>query len=201
MTFTTTDIPGYEGRAVRIDQGCTFRVIDVEGCQIADMFVISADDHREVFSPALTRQVIFRLTPKPGDFIYSNRRRPMLSFLNDTSPGRHDMTFAPCDPDFYVDLGGDASHPNCRDNFYKAAGELDINMEPPPDPFNLFQNTVPKADGDFEVGQTLSKAGDYVEFLAQMDVIVVVTACSADLPVDNIDAIGGKSTPLRIQVI
>ena len=108
---------------------------------------------------------------------------------------------APCDPDFYIDLGGDSSHPNCRDNFYQAAGELDINMEPPPDPFNLFQNTMPKADGDFEVGQTLSKAGDYVEFLAHMDVIVVVTACSADLPVDNIDAIGGKSTPLRIQVI
>ena len=133
MTFTTTDIPGYEGRAVRIDQGSTFRVIDVEGCQIADMFVISADDHREVFSPALTRQVIFRLTPKPGDVIYSNRRRPMLTFLNDSSPGRHDMAFAPCDPGFYVDLGADASHPNCRDNFYQAISKLEIKIEPPPD--------------------------------------------------------------------
>ncbi len=201
MTFTTIDIPGYQGRAVRLEQGSKFRVIDVEGCQIADMFVLSAADTCEVFSPALTRQVIFRLTPKPGDFLYSNRRRPMLTFLDDTSPGRHDMAFAPCDPGFYVDLGADASHPNCRDNFYQAISELEIKIEPPPDPFNLFQNTVPKPDGDFEVGQTLSKAGDYVEFRTEMDVIVVVTACSVDLPFDGIEPIGGLSTSLRLQVV
>ena len=200
MAGAAIDIPGYEGRAVRIGQGDIFRVIDVEGCQIADMFILSADNPHEYFSPALTRQVIFRLTPRPGDLLYSNRRRPMLTFLDDTSPGRHDMAFAPCDPGFYVDLGADASHPNCRDNFYSAIGELDISIEPPPDPFNLFQNTVPGADGDFIVGQTLSKAGDYVEFRTEMDVIVVVTACSADLPFDGIEPIAGKSTPLRIQV-
>ena len=200
MAGAAIDIPGYEGRAVRIGQGGIFRVIDVKGCQIADMFILSADNPHEYFSPALTRQVIFRLTPRPGDLMYSNRRRPMLTFLDDTSPGRHDMAFAPCDPGFYVDLGADASHPNCRDNFYRAIGELDIRIEPPPDPFNLFQNTVPGADGDFIVGQTLSKAGDYVEFRTEMDVIVVVTACSADLPFDGIEPIAGKSTPLRIQV-
>ena len=201
MTNNSIDIPGYQGRAVQIEQGSTFRVIDVEGCQIADMFVISADDITEVFSPALTRQVIFRLTAKPGDILYSNRRRPMLTFLNDTSPGRHDMSFAPCDPGFYIALGADASHPNCRDNFYQAISELDMKIEPPPDPFNLFQNTVPKADGDFDCGQTLTRAGDYVEFRAEMDVVVVVSACSVDLPIEGIEPIGGKSTLLRMQII
>ena len=201
MADNGIDIPGYEGRALRLEQGGVFRVIDVEGCQIADMFILSNDNPHEFFSPALTRQVIFRLTPKPGDLLYSNRRRSMLTFLDDTSPGRHDMAFAPCDPGFYIDLGADASHPNCRDNFYRAIRELDISMEPPPDPFNLFQNTVPKSDGDFAVGQTLSKAGDYVEFRAEMDVIIVVTACSADLSIEGIDPIGGKSTTLRIQIV
>ena len=183
MADTGIEIPGYQGRAVRLDKGQVFRVVDVEGCQIADMFILSTAAPGEYFSPALTRQVIFRLTPKPGDLLYSNRRRPMLTFLDDTSPGRHDMAFAPCDPGFYVALGADSSHPNCRDNFYRATRELGINVEPPPDPFNLFQNTVPKPDGDFAVGQTLSKAGDYVEFRTEMDVVVVVTACSVDLPV------------------
>ena len=117
MTGADVDIPGYQGRALRIDKDCVFRIIDVEGCQIADMFTLSAADISEYFSPALTRQVIFRLTPRPGDILYSNRRRPMLTFLQDTSPGRHDMAFAPCDPGFYVALGADDSHPNCRDNF------------------------------------------------------------------------------------
>jgi uncharacterized protein len=201
MPNTMLDIPGYEARALKISKGSTFRVIDIEGCQIADMFVISVDDINEVFSPALTRQVIFKLTAQPGDLIYSNRRRPMLTFQDDTSPGRHDMSFAPCDPGFYVDFGGDSSHPNCRDNFFKASKELNLDITIPPDPFNLFQNTVPKSNGEFDVGKTLTKAGDYVEFKTEMDVIVVVSACSADLPIQGIQPLGGKSTPLRIQVL
>ena len=201
MTGAGIEIPGYEGRAVRLDKGCVFRVIDVQGCQIADMFTLSFADISEYFSPALTRQVIFRLTPRPGDILYSNRRRPMLTFLDDTSPGCHDMAFAPCDPGFYVALGADGSHPNCRDNFYRAIEALGLSMEPPPDPFNLFQNTTPKEDGDFRVGQTLSQADDYAEFRAEMDVVIVVTACSVDLMVEGIEPICGKSTPLRIQVV
>ncbi len=105
MTSRTVDIPGYQGRATAIEKDVSFRVVDVEGCQIADMFVINADDLSEFFSPALTKQVIFRTVARPGDYIYSNRRRPMLTFLEDNSPGPHDMSFAPCDPGFYVDLG------------------------------------------------------------------------------------------------
>ena len=201
MPGNLIDIPGYEGRAAEIKKDSIFRVIDVEGCQIADMFLINADDHSEHFSPALTKQVIFRTVAKPGDSVYSNRRRPMATFLDDKSPGPHDMSFAPCDPGFYVDLGADDSHPNCRDNFYSAIDAIGIKIDPPPDPFNLFQNTVPKADGDFDVGVTLSKAGDYVEFKAEMDIILVITACSVDLPVDGIQALGGRSTPLQIQVL
>lgn len=200
MAEKIIDVPGYQGRATRIAKGESFRVIDVEGCQIADMFVINADDLSEYFSPALTKQVIFRTVARPGDHIYSNRRRPMLTFVDDKSPGPHDMSFAPCDPGFYVDLGSDESHPNCRDNFHSAMAELDLKIDPPPDPFNLFQNTVPKANGDFEVGQTLSKAGDYVEFRAEMDIILVITACSVDIEVEGIQALGGKSTPLQIQI-
>jgi uncharacterized protein YcgI (DUF1989 family) len=196
----SVEIPGYQGRAIIIERDNVFRVVDVEGCQIADMFVMSEEDPREYFSPAMTRQVISRLIPKPGDFLYSNRRNPMLAFIKDISDGPHDMAFAPCDPGFYVDLGGDQSHPNCRDNFYEAMREINVHIEPPPDPFNLFQNTVPKMDGDYEVGQTLTKAGDYVEFKTKMNVIVVVTACSVDLPIEGIEPIGGTSTPVRIEV-
>ena len=201
MAEQLIEVPGYEGRAVQINAGQIFRIIDVEGCQIADMFVINRNDHSEYFSPALTKQVIFRTVARPGDSIYSNRRRPMATFLDDKSPGPHDMSFAPCDPGFYVDLGGDDSHPNCRDNFYAAIEAIGIKIDPPPDPFNLFQNTVPKSDGNFDVGVTLSKAGDYVEFQAEMDIILVITACSVDMPVDGVQALGGKSTPLGIKVL
>jgi uncharacterized protein YcgI (DUF1989 family) len=60
---------------------------------------------------------------------------------------------------------------------------------------------VPKANGDFEVGVTLSQAGDYVEFKTEMDIILVITACSVDLEVEGVQALGGKSTPLQIQIL
>ena len=194
------EVPGYEARAISIAKGSTFRVTDVEGCQIADMFVVASNDHSEFFSPAMTRQVLFRLVPKPGDILYSNRRQAMLTFLTDTSPGRHDMSFAPCDSGFYTDLGSDASHPNCLDNYRAAATTKQMPADLVPDPFNLFQNTVPDAEGGYDVGTTLSEAGDYVEFRAEMAVIVIVSACSADLPIEGVEPIGGSSTPIRIEV-
>ena len=201
MASSTIDVPGYQGRAVRVNNGSSFRVIDVEGCQIADMFLINTADHSEYFSPALTKQVLFRTVAKPGDYIYSNRRRPMATFVEDRSPGPHDMSFAPCDPGFYVDLGCKDPHANCLNNFQAATAELGVTIDPPPDPFNLFQNTVPRANGDFDVGVTLSQAGDYVEFKTEMDIILVITACSVDIEIDGIQALGGRSTPLRIEIL
>ena len=148
----------------------------------------------------MTRQVISRLVPGPGNFLYSNRRNPMLTLINDESPGPHDISFAACDPGFYADLGSDEYHPNCSDNFHKALNEVNVQVETPPDPFNLFRYTVPKSDGSYEVGQTLTSPGDYVEFSVEMGVLVVVTACSVYLPIDGFEPNGGKSTPVRIEV-
>ncbi len=197
---TSVEVPGYAGAAARVESGDLFRVIDVEGCQIADLFVLAAGNLMEMFSPSFTRQNIFKLVPKPGDALYSNHNRHMLTFVNDTSPGRHDMAFAPCNRIFFERLDAGASHPNCQDNFFAAMSKIGMECATHPEPFNLYQNTVPGESGDYILGQTLTKPGDYVEFRAEMDIIVVVTACSVDLPYDGIEAIGGKSTPLRIEV-
>ena len=195
------EVPGYQVRAVVVERNKVFRIIDVEGCQIADMFVVASADNSEFFSPAMTRQVSFRVVPGPGDMLYSNRRRPMLTFVSDTSPGRHDMSFAPCDQGFYVDLGADSSHPNCLDNYLAAPAAMELSLEFVPDPFNLFQNSVPNVEGGYDLGPALSRAGDHVEFKTEMDVVLIVSACSADLPIDGIEPIGGVSTPIRIEVL
>ena len=197
---TSVEVPGYGGAVARVPNEAIFRVIDVEGCQIADLFVLAADDLTEMFSPSFTRQNIFRIVPRPGDAMYSNRNRHMLTFVDDTSPGRHDMAFAPCNRIFFERLNAGSSHPNCQDNFFAAMATIDMDCAVHPEPFNLYQNTVPGENGDYILGRTLTKPGDYVEFRAETDLIVVVTACSVDLPYDGIEAIGGKSTSLRIEV-
>jgi uncharacterized protein YcgI (DUF1989 family) len=63
---------------------------------------------------------------------------------------------------------------------------------------NLFQNTPVGPDGELIVGRSPTAPGDYVEFRAELDLFLVLTACSYDL--DEI-FIGGESTPLRLQVL
>ena len=200
-TIEVVEIPGYEGGGCTVDSGTSFRIIDVEGCQIADLFVLSKSDPTEFFSPARTRNVISRLVPRVGDPLHSSRNRLMMTFREDTSPGAHDMAFAPCDDDFYATLGAVVPHPNCQHNFFEAVQHLGLACDMLPDPFNLFQNTRPDASGHYVVGRSLSEPGDYVEFRAEMDLIVVVTACSVDVPINGVEPIGARSTPVRIEVL
>jgi len=45
--------------------------------------------------------------------------------------------------------------------------------------FNIFMNTTIGENGAVTVKTPLSRAGDYIEFQARMDLIIAVTACSA----------------------
>lgn len=193
-------VPGYEGRAAQVAAGSRIRITDLEGCQIGDLFVMAKADVAEAVSPAVTRLETFNLFPRVGQQFFSTRHRLMLSFLEDTSPGCHDMSFAPCDREFYQALGCDAPHPNCRDNFFHALRDIGLQRDSPPDPLNLFQNTVPDERGEYVAGVSPSVAGDHVEFRAEMDLVIVLTACSADLDIQGKAPIGGRSTSLGIDV-
>ena len=79
----TIHIPPREGRAVSVAKGDSFRVIDVEGKQVADMFAFSAADVTEHQSAMHTRAGVSRLFPREGEAFMSNRRRPMLTLVSD----------------------------------------------------------------------------------------------------------------------
>ena len=188
----SVDIPGFGNGFIHARKGQTVRLIDVEGHQVADVWAISTRDHDEYMSAATTRMLTGRVFPNVGGVFMTTRDRPILTFAKDTSPGFHDMQFASCCSALYA-RRGHKNHPNCRDNYFAAierAGIKDANITAP---VNIFQNTPPRPDGSFLYGAAMSVAGDHVEFRAEMDCIVVVTACSSAL----INA--GKSTPLRLE--
>ncbi len=198
--YKTIEVPGYEGRAVEVRAGDTVRIIDVEGCQIGDLFLIARNDPNEIFSAARTRLVNFTPFPRIGQSFYSTQRRAMVTLVADASPGRHDMTFAPCDPEFYVTFGGGENHPSCRCNFENAMQSIGRHIAVYPDPVNVFQNTPIDAQGNYILGKTLTKPGDYIELRCEMDLVIVLTACSTDVPLEGVYPNGNESTPLRIEV-
>ena len=93
----TLHVPAGEGRAVLLGEGQCFRVVDVAGGQVGDLFAFTAADPGEFASASHTRVAIGKLFPRQGDPVLTNRRRPILSVLEDTSPGWHDMLYAACD--------------------------------------------------------------------------------------------------------
>lgn len=180
--------------------GSTLKVVDVEGCQIGDLFVLAASDLDERLSPGVTRLINFTPFPHLGESFYSNRRRSLLTLLEDTSPGLHDMTFAPCDAELYRTFNAGDEHPNCRDNYFRAMAALGVAAHSHPDPINVFQNTPVNLNGSYTIGAALSRPGDYIALRANIDLIIALTACSVDIPFEGIQPNGGRSTSLRLEI-
>jgi uncharacterized protein YcgI (DUF1989 family) len=196
---TSVEVPGYSGRSVPVRRGAPIRITDVCGTQIGDLFALSQENHSEFLSASVTRAVTWRLFPEVGQCFYTTLRRPILTFLEDHSPGIHDMLFAPCDQLLFEELGWKGPHPNCRDNYLRAAAEAGIRHTVVPDPVNIFENTPPREGGVLLAEVTPTKPGDYLVLRAEMDLVLILTACSVDIGLNQIN--GGKSTPLRIEVL
>ena len=98
------DIPAREARAWRLKAGASFRVIDVEGLQVGDLWAFNEADPGEYHNAPHTRVECGRLFPHVGEQFWSNRRRPILTLVADDSPGVHDMLMAACDPERLLEV-------------------------------------------------------------------------------------------------
>jgi uncharacterized protein len=192
-----TLVPGGEGRAVGVRAGQVVRVTDVEGGQVGDLFAFAATDPAEYASAPHTRVAIRRLFPRPGDPVLTNLRRPILSVLADTSPGWHDMLYAACDPARYALLGADSAHRSCAANLQEALREHGLDSPVVPQPLNVFMDVRVQDDGTLASHPASTRAGDYIEFRAAMDCLVVLSSC----PMDIVNISVGGITPLELQVL
>jgi uncharacterized protein YcgI (DUF1989 family) len=73
----------------------------------------------EWLSTSQTRNATERLFPLVGESFYSTKAEPMLTLIEDASPGPHDTLYPACDRALY-DHFGLAGHPNCQDNLIVA---------------------------------------------------------------------------------
>lgn len=192
-----TVVPAREGRGVRLETGQRFRVIDLEGRQCVDLFAFCADDVSEFHSAEHTRVHVNRLFPRPGEHFVSNRRRPMLLFEDDRTPGVHDMLVAACDSTRYAGLGVEGWHASCQENLQRAMAAFGYDRVEVPQPINLFTNIGVGEDGTLDWRPALTKAGDYVVLRAEMDLYAVVSSCPQDVIAIN----DNRPTPIALEVM
>jgi uncharacterized protein YcgI (DUF1989 family) len=176
-----TEIPPQSGTAFCLKAGDVLRVIDPQGEQVADLTAFAFDDRRESLSSGRTSDYAETIYLTRGHTLYSNRSRPMFTIVRD-DVGRHDFLLTPCSREtFTIIYGHTGEHRNCFDNLSVPLAVQGIDPDAIPTTFNIFMNVEIDPAGRIAVRPPRSKAGDCIELLAQMDLIVGLTACSAEL--------------------
>ena len=169
------------GGALTIPRGELLRVIDPRGEQVSDLVSFARADPREWLSSGRTIDYANTIYVTTGHTLYSNRSRPMWTIVEDTV-GRHDFLLTPCSPDtFRILYGTTGHHPSCFQNLAQALEPFGIAPDSIPTAFNIFMNVEIAPSGELSILPSRSRAGDHIVLRAEMDMIVGITACSAEL--------------------
>jgi uncharacterized protein YcgI (DUF1989 family) len=193
------EIPARRGKAIRVEAGQRVRVINTHGQQVVDTWAFLASDQREFMSMEHSRVAIGRIIPAVGDALVTNRRRPIMTLLEDTSGGIHDTLFAACDRWRYETLGCRDYHDNCTDNLAAALAEIGLEAPETPAPLNLFMN-IPVIDGNrVEIRPPVSTPGSYVTLRAELDCVLAFSTCPQDIV--PINGLALRPTEAHVEVL
>ena len=174
------EIPARNGKAARMRRGQTVKIINTKGQQVVDTWAFSAEDLSELMSMEHSRVSIGGIIPQIGSVFVTNRRRPILTVVEDTSGGIHDTLVAACDRWRYEGLGCTEYHDNCTDNLAAALAALGLASPETPAPLNLFMN-IPVVDNRIDFLPPVSTPGSYIALRAEIDCIVAFSACPQDM--------------------
>lgn len=184
-------IPARRAVTVRLERGRSVQVVNTHGQQVVDTWAFAAGDPAEWMSMEHSRVHMGRLSPGVGDALVTNRRRPILTLVEDTSGGVHDTLLAACDRYRYELLGCTEPHDNCTDNLHAALAAEGIALPATPSPLNLFEHSALGADGALEIAPPVATPGSHVTLRAELDALLVFSACPQDLVPTN----GADLTP------
>ena len=195
MTTRTIHLEPRTGTAFALRAGDLLRVVDPMGEQVSDLVSFNAGDVAEWLSSGRTIDYANTIYLTTGHTLYSNRSRPMWTIVEDTV-GRHDFLLTPCSPDtFRIIYGITEARPSCFTNLARHLAPFGIASDSIPTTLNIFMNVEIGPTGELAIGPPRSRAGDHVLLRAEMDLVVGVTACSAEL------SNNGAFKPIDVEVI
>lgn len=173
-------IPARKGKAAHVSKGERVRLINTHGQQVVDTWAFNRQDLTEFMSMEHTHTQLSKILPTAGDTLFSNKRRPILTFVEDTSGGLHDTLVAACDRWRYEILGVTGYHDSCTDNLRAALNELGLAPPEIPAPLNMFMN-VPIRAGAISFEPSRAGPKSYVVLRAEMDIVIAFSSCPQDI--------------------
>jgi uncharacterized protein len=183
-----------------IKKGKTFRIVDLEGNQAADVLFYNARDSSERYSAMDTIRTQGNLYLSAGTKLMSNTNRELLEIVADTC-GRHDTLGGACATESNTvrySLEKRCMHA-CRDSWMLAIAEhpeFNIRKRDITHNINFFMNVPVTSDGGLTFEDGISAPRKYVELTAKIDIIMLVSNC----PQLNNPCNGYNPTPIEILI-
>lgn len=184
----------------RLQEGQTLRITDLEGNQAADTLFYNADDTAERYSVTDTLRGQRNVFLTTGSVLRSSEDRPMLEIVADTC-GRHDTLGGACATESNtVRYSLEKRHMHaCRDSWLLAVAQhpqYGLTRRDITHNINFFMNVPVTKEGGLQFADGISAPGKYVELVAKMNVLVMISNC----PQLNNPCNGYNPTPIEVAV-
>lgn len=165
------------GKAVPVYRGEVLRIAQIEGGQCVDFNCYNLHDYKDHMSVGPSAG--FRRVK--GDVIMTRhpKNRPMLAILQMPVTCVTDVIAPGCSASLFERRTGLKDHTNCQDTFSQCIAEYGLNAEDIHNSFNLWMNSAWTEGGKYysSPNRNTGKKGDFVDFLALMDVLAVPVIC------------------------
>ncbi|RFU34252.1 hypothetical protein B7463_g2067, partial [Scytalidium lignicola] len=185
MAASSGIIPARKAAYAQVQKGQCIKVINTHGKQVVDFWAFNPNDSSDHLSMVHTRTVLTKVSLNVSDTLVSTRRKPMLTLVEDTTPGVHDMVWSACDSERYRMQGAQGWHDNCAHNLNTTLEKEFPSLKLPggwvPDPLNLFMNVAIDHRGLLDIKPPVSEKGQYIVMRAEADVVVIMSACPQDM--------------------
>lgn len=182
------------------------QVVVIKAHSIVDCVLFNPDNLRERFSQATTKEYNGKVFISEGDRLYSNYHNALMTIINDTFTGTHDLQCEMCSTRFYdrhyellqagdtailETFGGwisaekrqDLPDHGCLESFLEALEPFGIAPGDIPSPFDIFQNTsIVGPQGKLVAGsrEAFHRQGTepaQIVLKAEVDCLVALSAC------------------------
>src|SRR5664279_3647204 len=178
-------------------KGQTIRIVDLEGQQAVDALFYRADHFDERYSAQDTLREQKSAYIGFGSKLISNEGNVMLRVVAD-SCRLHDTSAGACSCESNtVRFGHGTKYLHaCRENFLIEAAKYGLSKRDIVSNLNFFMNVPIDRSGNFSVVDGVSKPGDHVDMVAEMDVLCLISNC----PQINNPCNGFFPTPIRVVI-
>jgi uncharacterized protein len=186
-------IPAKEYSAFTIQRGQTLRFVDIEGKQVPDLVCFNEGDLAEHLNMGNSLLLNKRRELRQGDVLYSVICNPMMTIVGYSN--EQSYAYGPmCSEELNRIRYGVPGTRNCRNNFAMALDRWGFNQRQIPNAFVPFMRVEVEPDGSMEIKEPTSRAGDFYDLRAEMDLLVAVSNC----PQERNPCNGFKPTPMGI---